>query len=136
MKASSKRPRDCSIGGYVYGVAAIGFGLDGIARRDFALVWQPLPTIVLGRAVLACVVAAIFLIAGMALQWRKTASKCAALLGTLFSLCILLLRVPIVIAPRRSWALGRALRQLALVAGGLLAYGLTADLSPLWAERL
>jgi uncharacterized membrane protein YphA (DoxX/SURF4 family) len=129
--------RDWSIGVHLYGVAAVGFGLVGFAWRDFALVWQPVPPDIPGRAVLACLTAAIFLFAGIAVQLHATAAKGAAVLVMLYSLCVLLLHVPTVIAhPAKlsSWA-GVA-EQLALVAGGLLAYALTAHLSPLRTQRV
>jgi uncharacterized membrane protein len=125
------------MGAYVYGAAAIGFGLIGIVWRDFALVWQPVPPDIPGRATLACVVAVIFLFAGMAIQWRVTAAKGAAVLVTLYSLCILLLHVPKVIAhPARLSPWAGIAEQLALVAGGLLAYALTARLGPHQADRV
>ena len=123
---------DWSIGVHVYGVAAVGFGLIGVAWQDFALVWQPVPPDVPVRAGLAWVVAIIFLIAGMAIQWRTTAPKAAAVLTTLYSLCVLLLHVPkVIVHPTELSPWAGVAEQLALVAGGLLAYALTGRLDPL-----
>jgi len=124
------------MGVHVYGVAAIGFGLVGIAWQDFALVWQPVPQDVSGRAGLACVVAVIFLIAGMALQWRTTGSIGAAVLAIVYSLCVLLLHLPkVIVHPNELSPWAGVAEQLSLVAGGLLAYAMTGRLDPLRSER-
>src|SRR5271165_6576708 len=86
------------LGTHVYGAAAIGFCIVGIAWRDFALVWQPVPSDIPGRAGLACAVAFIFVLAGMAVQWRRTVPQGAAVMAILYSLCVCALHVPKVVA--------------------------------------
>jgi uncharacterized membrane protein YphA (DoxX/SURF4 family) len=82
-------------------------------------------------------IAGVFLFAGIAVQFSSTAAKGAAVLVVLYSLCVLLLHVPKVIAhPTKLSPWAGIAEQLALVAGGLLAYGLKTHLSPLRAQRL
>jgi uncharacterized membrane protein YphA (DoxX/SURF4 family) len=107
----------------VYGLAAVGFGLVGLSWGDFAAVWQPVPASLPGRTTLAYIVAALLLLAGLSIQRRRSAALGTLTLTTLYSLGVILLHVPLVIARPTvfvNWS-GTA-EQLALVAGGLVAY--------------
>jgi uncharacterized membrane protein YphA (DoxX/SURF4 family) len=107
----------------VYGLAAVAFGLAGLSWGDFAAVWQPVPATLPGRTTLAYVVAAVFLLAGLSIQLRRSAALGTLTLTILYSLGVILLHVPVVIARPTvfvTWS-GTA-EQLALVAGGLVAY--------------
>ncbi len=107
----------------VYGLAAVGFGLVGLCWGDFAAVWQPVPATLPGRTTLAYIVAAVFLLAGLSIQRRRSAAIGTLTLTMLYSLGVLLLHVPLLIAQPTvfvTWS-GTA-EQLALVAGGLVAY--------------
>jgi uncharacterized membrane protein YphA (DoxX/SURF4 family) len=111
----------------MYGLAAVGFGLVGLSWGDFAAVWQPVPATLPGRTTLAYIVAALFLLAGLSLQRRRSAALGALTLTMLYSLGVILLHVPLVIARPTvfvTWS-GTA-EQLALVAGGLVAYAFSA----------
>jgi uncharacterized membrane protein YphA (DoxX/SURF4 family) len=111
----------------VYGVAAIALGSLGLASADFASVWQPVPQGFPGRTGLAYLVAAIFVIAGAALQSLRSARIGASTLTVLYGAGVLLLHVPQIVSKPSvfvEWS-GTA-EQLALVAGGLLAYGFCA----------
>jgi uncharacterized membrane protein YphA (DoxX/SURF4 family) len=111
----------------VYGLAAVGFGLVGLSWGDFAAVWQPVPATLPGRATLAYIVAALFLLAGLSIQRRRIAALGTLTLTLLYSLGVILLHVPLVIARPTvfvTWS-GTA-EQLALVAGGLVAYAFSA----------
>ena len=114
------------MGRYVFGLGALILGLAGLHWGDFALVWQPVPTNVPDRTILAYLVGATLALGGLALLWKRTAASGAAALALLFALGVLLLHVPRVIAhplALSSWA-GVA-EQMALVAGGALAYAMT-----------
>jgi uncharacterized membrane protein YphA (DoxX/SURF4 family) len=76
-----------------------------------------------GRAALAYLVAALLLLAGLSILWRKSAALGALTLAILYSLGVILLHVPLVIAHPSVFVMwsGTA-EQLALVAGGLVAY--------------
>jgi uncharacterized membrane protein YphA (DoxX/SURF4 family) len=107
----------------VYGLAAVGFGLVGLSWGDFAAVWQPVPATLPDRTTLAYIVAALFLLAGLSIQRPRSAALGTLTLTMLYSLGVILLHVPLVIASPTvfvTWS-GTA-EQLALVAGGLVAY--------------
>jgi len=121
------------IGFHVYGLAAVALGLVGIAWGDFALVWQPVPDTVPGRTTLAYVAGGALLSAGAAMQWPRAAARGAATLTVLYALGVLLLHAPRVAAHPMNFGTWAGLaEQLALVAGGLVAY---AAVAPLGAER-
>src|SRR5579863_2222756 len=95
------------VGTRIYALGAIALALVGLAWGDFALVWQPVPAGLPGRALLAYLFA-------------------AALCG-LFALVVLLLHVPRVLRHPEVYGVWSGLaEQLALVAGGWLAYQLCA----------
>jgi uncharacterized membrane protein YphA (DoxX/SURF4 family) len=107
----------------IYGLSAVAFGLVGLSWGDFAAVWQPVPPTVPGRTTLAYFVAAVLLLAGFSILWRRSAALGALTLTSLYSLGVILLHVPLVIAHPTvfvEWS-GTA-EQLALVAGGLVTY--------------
>jgi uncharacterized membrane protein YphA (DoxX/SURF4 family) len=121
----------------VYAVAAIWLGVVGIAWDDFALVWQPVPAGVPGRALLAYAVGAFFAFGGAALLWKRSAALGAATLTALYTLNVLLLHVPKVIAqPLHFSPYSGVAEQLALAAGGLIALASTARLDAALAARL
>jgi uncharacterized membrane protein YphA (DoxX/SURF4 family) len=107
----------------LYGLAAVAFGLVGLSWGDFAAVWQPVPPTVPGRTILAYIVALVLLLAGSSILWRRSAALGALTLTILYSLGVILLHVPLVIAHPTVFVMwsGTA-EQLALVAGGLVAY--------------
>ena len=121
----------------IYGLAAVALGLLGLVWADFAAVWQPVPKDLPGRTALAYAVAIAFLIAGLAIQWRRSAGLGALALTALYTLGVILLHVPRVIAQPSvfvNWS-GVA-EQLAIAAGGLVAYAYFAQLEAARAERL
>lgn len=125
------------IGLRVFGYGAIALGAVGLVWGDFALVWQPVASSVPGRTALAYIAAGALLLAGAAVQWRRTARAGALALTTLYSLCVLLLHVPRVVA--RPLALGAwsgVAEQLALVAGGLVAYAIARQIDGSTSERI
>jgi uncharacterized membrane protein YphA (DoxX/SURF4 family) len=107
----------------IYGLSAIAFGLVGLSWGDFAAVWQPVPPTVPARVVLAYIVAAVLLLAGLSILWRRSAALGSLTLTILYSLGVIMLHVPQVIAHPTVFVMwsGTA-EQLALVAGGLVTY--------------
>lgn len=107
----------------VCGLAAIWIGLVGLVWGDFLAVWQPVPKSLPGRTGLAYAVAAVFVLAGAGLQFKRGARASALTLTVLYSLGIILLHLPLIIAHPSVFVMwsGTA-EQLALVAGGLMAY--------------
>jgi uncharacterized membrane protein YphA (DoxX/SURF4 family) len=121
----------------VYALAAIWLGIVGLVWDDFALVWQPVPAGVPGRAVLAYLVGALLALGGAALLWKRFAALGAIILTTLYALNVLLLHVPKVIAHPLSFSpYSGVAEQLALVAGGLIAVAATAKIDDALAPRL
>lgn len=111
----------------IYGLAAIALGSVGLAWGDFASVWQPVPKSLPGRTALAYSVAAVFLGAGLAMQTRRAVRLGALTLIALYSLGVVFLHLPQLFTHRSefvSWS-GIA-EQLALVAGGLVAWAFCA----------
>jgi uncharacterized membrane protein YphA (DoxX/SURF4 family) len=118
-----------AVGLRIYGLSAIALGWVGLASGDFAAVWQPVPKSLPGRSGLAYLVAAMFLIAGLALQAMRSARIGALGLTVLYSAGVLLLHLPQIVAmPSVFVAWSGAAEQLALVAGGIMAYALCAPL--------
>jgi uncharacterized membrane protein YphA (DoxX/SURF4 family) len=125
------------IGLRVYGYGAVALGMVGLVWGDFALVWQPVPGNVPDRTALAYAVAGVLLAAGLAVQWERTARAGAIALTTLYALCVGLLHIPRVVArpsDLSNWA-GVA-EQLALVAGGLVAYAIALRIDGRASARL
>jgi uncharacterized membrane protein YphA (DoxX/SURF4 family) len=124
------------LGIYVFALAALMLGLVGLVWGDFALVWQPVPAGFPGRTILAYIVGGLLALGGAALLWKRSAAFGAALLTTLYGLNVLLLHVPKVIAHPLSFSpYSGVAEQLALVAGGLIAFATTAKLDESRAAR-
>jgi uncharacterized membrane protein YphA (DoxX/SURF4 family) len=112
-----------SIAVRVYGLGAVAIGMVGLVWGDFLAVWQPVPKSLPGRTALAYAIAAVFLLAGASLQFKRSARAGALTLTVLYSLGVVLLHLPSLIAHPSVFVMwsGTA-EQLALVAGGLMAY--------------
>ncbi|MGH9530431.1 MAG: hypothetical protein ACRD2S_11000, partial [Terriglobales bacterium] len=79
------------IGRYVYGLAAVAFGVITLVWRDFNT-WQqirPLGSIP-HREILVYIAASIELFGGIAIQWRRTARAGAFALGIIYLIFALL----------------------------------------------
>jgi uncharacterized membrane protein YphA (DoxX/SURF4 family) len=121
----------------IYGLAAVVLGLVGLVWGDFAVVWQPEPNRVPGRTAVAYAVAVAPLLAGLAMQWQRTAGRGAVALTLLYSLGVIVLDVPRVIAHPSLFVTWYGVAEpLALAAGGLVACAYCARLEPTAAERL
>src|SRR5205809_276815 len=86
-----------SLGWRVYGLGVIAIGALGLAFGAFDP-GQPVPKTVPDRVALAYVAGAFLVIAGAAVQWRRTVAPAAAALGTYFGLVVVLLNVPVILA--------------------------------------
>jgi uncharacterized membrane protein YphA (DoxX/SURF4 family) len=124
-----------NLGIHVYGFAAIALGLVGLFWRDFASVWQPAPDSLPHRAVLACIAALLFLLAGIAVQWRRTARFGFPVLAILYFMAALLWLPRVVGFPRMigTW-LGFA-EELTLVLAAIIGYASLAPRDSAWALR-
>jgi uncharacterized membrane protein YphA (DoxX/SURF4 family) len=107
----------------VYGWAAIAFGVLALAWRDFNT-WQQIRP--LGnpphREILVYIAAAIEIVGGVAIQWRRTARAGAIALGTIY-LVFALLWVPLIIEkPQVFDRFANFFEQFSLVSGALIVY--------------
>jgi uncharacterized membrane protein YphA (DoxX/SURF4 family) len=116
-----------TVGTRVYALGAIALGVVGLVWGDFALVWQPVPPAVPERTLLAYLFAGAMALAGLGVNWRRTAASGAAGLCVLFALVVVLLHAPRIVAhPQVFGAWSGLAEQLALLCGGLVAYALVS----------
>jgi uncharacterized membrane protein YphA (DoxX/SURF4 family) len=121
----------------IYGLSAVVLGLVGLVWGDFAVVWQPVPDGVPGQTAWGYAAAVPFLLAGLAIQWQRAAYLGVLALTLLYSLAVIFLDVPRVIAHPSVFVTWYGVAEtLALAAGGLVAYAYCARFEPATAERL
>jgi hypothetical protein len=121
-----------------YGFGAIALGVVGVVWGDFALQWQPVAPWFPGRTVLAYLFAAALVVAGVLVndlapsKGRRHAVFGAGVLTALYSAVVVFMHAPLIFqhpAAVATWS--GAAEQVALVAGGLAAYGYLAQRSNL-----
>ncbi|HEX3911908.1 MAG TPA: DoxX family membrane protein [Steroidobacteraceae bacterium] len=120
----------------IYGLAAMAIGLVGLIWGDFLAVWQPVPKSLPGRTALAYAVAAVILLAGLALQRKRSAAAGALALTVLYAIGTVALHVPSILAhPAVFQAWSGTAEQVALVAGGMVACAFCMQITPQSAQR-
>ena len=126
-----------AFGWRVYGLGIMALGVVCLALGDFHP-GQPVPKDFPGRTVLAYGVAAFMLVAGAAVEWRRTLPSAAAAITAYFAFVVVLLmngRVWLAhyaeCLPYESLAI-----QLAITAGGLIVYASSAKIDAARAARL
>jgi uncharacterized membrane protein YphA (DoxX/SURF4 family) len=125
------------LAGRLYGLSAVALGLVGLIWGDFASVWQPVPDTLPGRLPLAYLVAVIFLITGLALEWRSSAKLGALALSALYLLGIILLHLPRVVShPGVFVTWSGAAEQLAPFSAAMLVYAWCLPATAAGIERL
>jgi uncharacterized membrane protein YphA (DoxX/SURF4 family) len=115
----------------IYGLGAIATGLVGLAWGDFALQWEPVAASFPGRTALAYIFSALLVVAGAAVNWRRSSAAlgAAALVGLYAVVVVLMHGAEIVQQPVAFVAWDGAAEQLALLAGGLASYACLAGAS-------
>ncbi len=92
--------RIASLGHAAFAVTMIGLGIQGLLKRDFAPIWEPVPAGVPARSMLIYLCALVPLASGIGLLWRRAAAAAARVLLAFLLLWFLLLRLPhVVISP-------------------------------------
>jgi uncharacterized membrane protein YphA (DoxX/SURF4 family) len=126
-----------ALGWRAYGLAMTGLGVVCRAWGDFEP-GQAVPKTFPDRTALAYAVAALILVAGAAIEWRRTAAWAAAALTAYYALIVVIVANGRVILahPAEYVAYSGTAEQLAIAAGGLIVYAAKARIDPLLAARL
>ncbi len=126
-----------AFGRRVYGLGVMAFGMVCLAWGDFDL-GQPVPKDFPHRLALAYAAAALMLVAGAAVEWRRTAAWGAATITAYYALVVvLLMNGRVVLAHTAEFgAYSGAAEQLAIAAGGLIVYAASAKIDAALAARL
>jgi uncharacterized membrane protein len=132
----------CVIGPRVFGWRVYGLGV--MALGMVCLTWgnfdsgQPVPKDFPARTALAYTAAAFMLLAGAAVEWRRTVAWGAAALTTYYILVVvILLNGRVLLSHYTEFGVysGTA-EQLAIASGGLIVYAAGADIDAVLAARL
>ncbi len=126
-----------AFGWRVYGLGVVALGLVCLAWGDFDP-GQPVPKDFPGRADLAYAAAAFMLVAGAAVEWRRTVARAAAMLSAYYALIVVVLMDGRVLFAHYAefGAYSGAAEQLAIAAGGLIVYAASAKIDAALAARL
>ncbi len=124
-------------GGRVYGLGVMALGVLCLAWGDFVL-GQPVPKDFPDRTALAYAAGAFMLVAGAAVEWRRTAAWGAAALTAYYALIvIILMNARVVLAHYAEYgAYSGVAEQVATAAGGLIVFAASAEIEPSLAARL
>lgn len=136
-KSLAAEKTTAAFGWRAYGLGMIALGLVCLAFGDFHP-GQPVPKDFPQRTALAYAVAAFMLVAGAAIEWRRTRAQAAAAITAYFALVVVLvMNGRILIAhyeqfgPYESFAI-----QLSIAAAGLIVFAASADINAALAARL
>jgi uncharacterized membrane protein YphA (DoxX/SURF4 family) len=126
-----------ALGWRVYGFGVMALAMVCLAWGDFDP-GQPVPKEFPDRTALAYFVAAFMLVAGGAVEWRRTVAWGAAALTAYYALMVvILMNGRVVMAhPAEFGAYSGAAEQLAIAASGLIIFAASAKIDAALAERL
>jgi uncharacterized membrane protein YphA (DoxX/SURF4 family) len=126
-----------TFGWRVYGLGVMALGLVCLVWGNFDL-GQPVPRNFPDRAALAYAAAAFMLVAGAAVEWRRTTAWGAAALFVYYALIVvILMNGRVVLAHYTEFgSYSGAAEQLAISAGGLIVYAANANIDAALAARL
>jgi uncharacterized membrane protein YphA (DoxX/SURF4 family) len=121
----------------VYGLGVIALSLVCLAWGNFDL-GQPVPKNFPARSGLAYAAATFMLLAGAAVEWRRTAAWGAAALTAYYAVIVVIIMYGrVVLAHYTEYgAYSGAAEQLAIAAGGLIVYAGSAKIDAALAARL
>ena len=126
-----------TFGWRVYGLGVMAMALVCLAWGGFDLS-QPIPKTLPDRTVLAYGIAAFMLIAGAAVEWRRTVTWGAGALAAYYAVVVVILMNGRVILAHYAefGAYSGTAEQLAIAAGGLMVYAANAPIDAVLAARL
>ena len=126
-----------AFGWRVYGLGVMALALVCLAWGDFDL-GQPVPEGFPGRTVLAYAAAVFMLVAGAAVEWRRTAALGAGALSAYYALIVaILMNGRVVLADYTEFgSYSGVAEQLAICAGGLIVCASNARIDAALAARL
>jgi uncharacterized membrane protein YphA (DoxX/SURF4 family) len=126
-----------AFGRRVYGLGVLALAMVCLAWGDFDP-GQPVPKGFPDRAALAYAAAALMLVAGAAVEWRRTVAWAAAALTAYYGLIVVvLMNGRVVLAhPAEYGAYSGLAEQLAIAAGGLIVFAASARIEAPLAARL
>jgi len=125
------------LGWRVYGLGVIALAMVCLAWGDFDL-GQPVPKDFPDRTALAYAAAAFMLVAGAAVEWRRTAAWGAAALTAYYAVVVVILMNGRVVLAHYSefGSYSGVAEQVAIAAGGLIVYAANARIDAALAARL
>ena len=134
MTAENRAP---GFGWRVYGLGVMALGLACLVLGNFDP-GQPVPKAFPDRTALAYVAAVFLLVAGAAVEWRRTVTWAAAALAAYYGLVVfVLMNGRVMLAHYTEYgAYSGASEQLAVAMGGLIVYAANARIEPVLAARL
>ena len=133
----STEKSEMAFGWRVWGLGVMALALVCLAWGDFDP-GQPVPKTFPDRTVLAYAAALFMLVAGAAVEWRRTTAWAAAALTAYYALVVVVLMHGRVVFRNYAefGAYSGAAEQLAIGAGGLIVYARSADIDAALAARL
>jgi uncharacterized membrane protein YphA (DoxX/SURF4 family) len=133
---SAERP-SIAPGWRVFGLGVMALALVSLAWGDFDP-GQPVPKTFPDRTALAYAAAAFMLVAGAAIEWRRTAAWAAAALAAYYGLVVVVVMDgPGVVAhPTEFGAYSNTAEQLAIAAAALIVFAANARIDATLAARL
>jgi uncharacterized membrane protein YphA (DoxX/SURF4 family) len=135
--SASLDPPTVAFGWRVYGWGVMALGMLGLAWGNFVL-GQPVPRDFPYRIALAYAAAAFMLVAGAAVEWRRTAAWGAAALTAYYALIVIVvMNGRVVLAHYAEFGTYSGVaEQFAIAAGGLIVYAASARIDADLAARL
>jgi len=124
--------RMTNLGRRVYGLGAVVLGVPLLMLGRFAAVGQAVPAHMPGQQALAYASAGVLIVAGLAVNLRRTQAIGALALCALFGLRVLILVLPHALAKPLEWVSWEDVaEQTAAALGGLVAYSQASGDAPL-----
>jgi len=126
-----------AFGWRVYGLGAMALGIVSLALGDFHP-GQPVPKDFPDRTALAYAAAAFMLVAGAAVEWRRTTAWGAAVLNAYFGLIVVIvMNGRVLLGHYAEYGTYESLAiELAIASGGLIVYATSARIDATLASRL